>query len=674
MKGISINSRGKWITVFVVAVALIFLLNLFNIQIFKGADKKDAAVKSVDVEVGAPRGEIYDTNGVPLASNKQVCSVVINHLTFPSASDSQGRNEILSSLIDLFQKHGIEWKDELPIEIKNGKLKFKKDKENEVSYLKSEAFLDINYYATVENCFDALCERYKLSSYDIKKARDIASVYYSMMKDGFNPSNPYIFAEDVNDSVVNVLKERSDEFAGVDIEITSERVYSDGSIAPHVLGIVGKISSEEYEASKEDGYKMNDVIGKSGIEGIYESYLKGTSGVKNVTVDASGTKTEKYVQEPVAGNNVILTINKDIQKTAQEALAETIENLKKDNSSVKAGSVVVMDTRSNAVLACANYPTFNLDTYSKDYEALSKDTSKPLWDRALRSAYTPGSTIKLAVAMAGLEEDKIDGDTIVTCKHTYTHYRDYQPTCTGWHGNQNVIYALYNSCNIFFYETSRLLGIEKLNSYFQMFGLGEETGIELPETTGMVDSVAYRNSVGDIWTPGLTIQAGIGHGGNQFSPIQLCSYVSTVANKGKRYKAHFVKSIKSSDYSETIYEAKEEVLSQADFKDENWDLVYRGMLLVGDRYFSDVNRAGVRVCAKTGTTTIRKGTETQKEINNGLSVSFAPYENPEIAVAVVIEGASSGGSTTPVANKIMKAYFSQSGSGEKTEYEGTLLN
>lgn len=672
MKGVSINSRGKWITVFIVTVFLIFLFNLFNLQIFRAEDKRQAAVKSANVEVSAPRGEIYDRNGYPLATNKQVNSVIIDYLTFPSSSQTKERNERLSKLIDLFQKHGIEWNDELPIEIKGGKLSFTDD-ETSVSYLKSDAFLDLNYYATVQNCFDALCERYDLQGYSMKKARDIASVYYSMTKDGFNPSTPYIFAEDVDESVVNVLKERSDEFGGVDIEITSERQYFDGSIAPHVLGIVGKISTEELKANEDKGYKMNDMIGKNGIEYAYESYLRGTPGVKSVTVDANGTKTEKYVKEPIPGNDIVLTIDYNSQKTAQDALRDTIVKMSKDEPAVNAGAVVVMDAKTNEILACANYPSFNLDTYYDDYNSLFKDSRKPLWDRALRSAYTPGSTIKLAVAMAGLEEKKIDGDTIIRCTHTYTHYKDYQPTCTGWHGNQNVVYALFNSCNIFFYETSRLLGIDKLNSYFAMFGLGEETGVELPETTGMVDSVAYRNSIGDIWTPGLTIQAGIGHAGNQFSPVQLCSYVSTVANEGKRYKAHFVKKIKTSDHSETVLEQSTEFLSQADFKKENWKLVKDGMRLVGDNYFSEIVNMGIPVCAKTGTTTIRKESDNQKEVNNGLSVSFAPADDPQICVAVVIEGATSGGSTTPVARAVMKEYFSRNGKGEVNQYEGTLL-
>lgn len=675
MKNTKVRKRTKFILTFIVVLFAAFLIHLFDVQVFQAEEQKDAAVKSVDVKVEASRGEIYDCNGYPLATNKQVNSIIIDYLTFPSASDSKSRNKIISSLVSLFDTNGIEWNDDLPIKVKNGKVVFEKDKDSEIDYLKSAAFLDLNYYASVENCFDALVDRFSLSDYSIKEARNIASVYYSMVKDGFNSSTPFVFASDVSQDVVNVIKEQSSTYKGVDVQVRSKRVYTDGSIAPHIIGIVGNISREEYENKKDSGYTMNDVIGKTGLEYSLEEYLRGTEGVKNITVDSSGNKTETYVKEPVAGDSVVLTIDRNIQKTAQDALKSLITEQQQTNKNVKAGSVVVLDTKTNAVLACANYPTYNLNSYEKDYASLSADSTKPLWNRALRSTYTPGSTIKPCVAMAGLEEGVIDGSTTVYCSGRYTHYQDYQPGCTGHHGTQTVVSALFNSCNIFFYETARLLGIEKLNDYFTMFGFGEKTGVELTENSGTVDTVEHRTSKGEIWTPGLTIQAGIGHGDNQFTPMQLGVYASTIANRGIRYKAHFVKTIKTADSSQTVVEEETQVLSQANFKKKNWDLVYNGMLLVGTKSYADFSAVPETVAAKTGTTTVKKAiTGVREEVNNGFIVAFAPYEKPEIAVAVVIEGASSGGSTAPVVSAVMKAYFDKTQNSETVQKENTLID
>lgn len=675
MKNTKVRKRTKFIITFIIVLFAAFLVHLFDIQVFQAEEQKDAAVKSVDVSVEAARGEIYDCNGYPLATNKQVNSIVIDYLTFPSSSDAKSRNEIIDSLVTLFESNKIEWNDDLPIKVKKGKVVFDSDKESEIDYLKSSAFLDLNYYASVENCFDALVERYSLGEYSLKKARNIASVYYSMVKDGFNSSTPFVFAQDVSQDVVNVIKEQSSTYKGVDVQVRSKRVYTDGTIAPHIIGIVGNISAEEYEKKKDSGYTMNDVIGKNGLEYSLEDYLRGTPGTKNITVDSSGNKTETYVKEPVAGDSVVLTIDRNIQKTAQEALASLITEQHKTNSNVKAGSVVVLDTKTNAVLACANYPTYDLNSYDKDYASLSADSTKPLWNRALRSTYTPGSTIKPCVAMAGLEEGVIDSSTTVYCSGRYTHYQDYQPGCTGHHGTQTVVSALFNSCNIFFYETARLLGIEKLNDYFTMFGFGEKTGVELTENSGTVDTVEHRTSKGEIWTPGLTIQAGIGHGDNQFTPMQLGVYASTIANRGIRYKAHFVKTIKTADQIQTVAQEETQILSRADFKKKNWDLVYNGMLLVGTKSYADFSSVPETVAAKTGTTTVKKAiTGVREEVNNGFIVAFAPYKDPQIAVAVVIEGASSGGSTAPVVSAVMKAYFEKTQNSETVQKENTLID
>lgn len=675
MSGKTAKNRNIITFTLIGVLFLVFLVHLFNIQVL-GTDKSgDSAVSVVTVPVDAIRGEIYDRDGYPLVTNKQVNKLIFNYLNFPK--DYTERNKIIIALIRMFDKNGVEWNDELPILInKKGALTFDSEKENEVSYLKSEAFLDLNYYANVNNCFDALCSKYKLEEYSTKDARDIASVYYSMVKDGFNTGRNYEFATDVSSELVSAIKERSDEFPGVDVQVASEREYYDGTLAPHILGIVANISEEEYESKKEEGYTINDVIGKSGIELAMESYLRGTNGEKTITTDADGNKTEEYTVKPVQGDTVILTIKRDLQKVAQDALEKGVKDLQEstERSYRLSGSVVVMDTNSNEVLAMASYPTYDNSTYQDNYNKLLSDERKPLWNRALRSTYTPGSTIKPAVAMAGLEEGVISGNTGVVCNGVYRYYKDYQPGCTNIHGYQNVVRALFNSCNIFFYETSRLLGIEKLNSYFAMFGLGEPTGIELTESEGIVDSVEHREQTGVLWTPGLTIQAGIGHGDNQFTPVQLCAYVSTIANRGTRYKTHVVKSVKSADLSETKLENSAQILSKANFSDKNWDLVHQGMLLVGTQSYARFDNVPCKVAAKTGTTTVAKRVGgTMIETYNGFIIAFAPYEKPEIAICVAVEGAGSGGSTAPIAAAILEEYFAEKDTSETVQNENILL-
>lgn len=669
------ETKRETVVICIFAVIFIFFgVNLFRIQILDSKQESQASVSSYTVTVEAVRGEILDRNGYPLVTNKQVNKIVFSYERFPK--DYGERNEIIKALITLFDKNGVEWNDNLPIELIGGKLAFSEGKDNEISYLKSEAFLHLNYYATVENCFKALSDRYGLSDMPLNQARDVASVYYSMVKNGFNTGRNYVFATDVPGELVSVIMEKSDIFPGVNLQISSEREYTDGTVAPHVLGMVGSISEGEYESYKELGYTKNDVVGKSGVELAFEGQLRGTSGVKTVTVDSSGKKSEVYTVEPVNGNTVILTIDYELQKVAQQALEDGVKLLEDKNSRdyPMSGAVVVMDTRTNECLAIASYPTYDNSTYAENAAQLNADEATPLWNRALRSTYTPGSTIKPAVAMAGLEEGVITSDTKITCAGIYRYYEDYQPRCTDSHGKQNAVNALFNSCNIFFYETSRLLGIEKLNSYFTMFGLGEKTGIELNESSGTVDSVALREQKGEIWTPGLTIQAGIGHGDNQFTPIQLCSYVSTIANRGVRYKASIIKSVRTPDLSGTVSETETQILSQADFAAQNWDTVHKGMLKVGTESYADFSGVPVKVAAKTGTTTIEKRVNGKKiETYNGFIITFAPYENPEIAISVVVEGAGSGGSTAPIASAIMEYYFATKDTTETDNGENTLL-
>lgn len=655
-----LNSRNRILIGIVFAIFVLFGINLFRLQVVNADSSGEKAVKASTVKVEAARGEMYDRNGKLLVTNKQINSLIFEADYFPGQKEMESRVEIIDSLIKLFEERGEEWNDDLPIKIKNGKARFIEDKESDISYLKSKDFLNLNEYATAENCLDALISRYGLEEYSKKQARKIASVCYGMKRNLFSSSNPYTFSDEVSNELIATIKENSEFYRGVDVKIVTQREYIDGSIAPHIIGVVGAISAEEYKEKKDEGYSMTANIGKSGIEKKFESYLKGTDGEKSVVVKADGTKESVYTKNPINGGNLILAIDYDTQKTAQDSLEYLVtEKLKDVRSYQLVGSVVVQDIESGDVIASASYPTYDLDTYWEKAGELNTDKLSPLWNRAIQSTYTPGSTMKLAVAMAGLEEGIITGSSYsVSCKHIYNYYSDYKPKCLGYHGSQNVVNAIYNSCNIFFYEVSRLLGISKLNEYSTMFGLGTKTGVELNESEGTLDSIDSRAAKGETWTPGLTLQAGIGHGNNQFTPMQLCSYVATVARKGTRLSAHYVKSIMSSDFSQTLYKTETQTLSQADFSATSWKFVEEGMRKVGDHYFKN---AVVPVCAKTGTTTVNKTINGKTvESNNGILVCYAPANDPEIAISIVIEGASGGASTASLAVDIINEYFGNS--------------
>lgn len=672
------TAAGFFAVVFFFAL---FFADLFRIQVVHAEDysTQKVALRSSETTVKAARGEILDCNGVPLVTNEQVNSVVLDASYFPSTKEQTRRNEILYTLIRLTEAVGVEWNDNLPLVFDgNGNIQYKENADSDITFLKSRDVLHLNSYATAQNCFDSLVEKFSLQEYSAQDARKIASVCYSLKKISFSAANPFTFADDVPNELAAKLKENSAELAGVDIRVTTRRKYADGTVAPHILGVVGKLNAEEYttkksaydEASANEAlsaaekqtlslraYAMDDTIGKFGIESAMEDYLRGTNGVMTTTTDAEGNKDSEITTAPVDGNAVILTIDSAFQKQVQDALAAFIQNYRDKESIPAVGSAVVLDVKSGAVLACATYPSYNLSTYYDDYSTLAADKSSPLWNRALLSTYEPGSTMKPAIALAGLEEGIITESTHFRCTHVYTQFPDTPFKCLGYHGSIDVKEALNQSCNIYFYETGRLLGINKMNEYCTRFGLGQKTGVEIPESSGVLASISYREAHGGIWYPGDTVQAAIGQSDNLFTPIQLANYAATIANGGTRYQAHFVKSVKSADYKETLLENNGTVLNETGISANNIRIVKEGMLRLGSR-LSAFKDLPVQVAAKTGTA------ESKAKVNgsiveglNGFMISFAPYDDPEIAVAIAIENLNSGSATAVLMADIYKAYF-----------------
>ena len=678
-----------------VIIGLLFLFLVFALvktQLID-ADQYKAAADSLAVSsssVKASRGEILDCNGKPLVTNRQGNSVVFKYSDFPSSKKQNERNDLIFSLINLFDKNDIEWRDPLPLQYKKGKLIIDKEKETEFEYMVSENMLEMEKgkKSTAEECLDALIERYGLEGYNREDARKIASVCFGMKYSYFGASSPYTFAEDVPTEIVSAIKEKNSIFPGVDAESVSYREYSDKTSYSHILGVVGSISAEEYELEtaklteklnddtltakeikvlKNNAYTLNDSYGKSGIESTMENYLRGVNGIKTTTTNSDGSVTEDYLSKPQQGNTVVTTIDSELQKVAAQALQEMLIDNKNSSFFGTAGAMVVMNCKTGAVLANVSLPTYDITRYFKDYSKLAADTESPLWNRGLQSAYAPGSTMKPAISIAALEEEAADINTTCYCGGSYT-LEDQTFKCLQSHGYLNVTSALEKSCNIYYFEMGKKLGIDKMNKYCGLLGLGQKTGVELPEAEGVLASIANKEAAGQVWNPGDTVQAAIGQSDNLFTPLQLANYCATIANGGTRYKPYIIKSVLSADMSEVIYETQPEVLNTINVSEKTLKIVKQGMRQVvqnggSSYYFKDciVDAAG-----KTGTSQLKRTTESGvvMDCNNGFFISFAPYDDPEIAIAIVAENALTGSQTSQAAVPVYNYYF-----GQKTSFD-----
>ena len=657
------EKKGRFIAMVIIFVCLtaVFVFTLAKNQLIDGKTETASNTASVETtEVKATRGQIFDRNGNVIVGNRQGNDVVFNAAEFPEYSKQEERNKLIKSLIDLFETNKVEWNDDMPIVLDaNGNYQFAEDREKDIETMKSRDILRLNKYATADDCMNELVERYKLEGYSKSDARKIASVCYEMKINNFNSANPYTFATDVSDLVASVIKENSGFYKGVDVQIANYREYTDGTLAPHIIGVTGVISAEEYAEFKNDGYGMDDIVGKTGIEQLYEKQLKGKNGKKIVTTALDGTQT--IVTEGLEnGDNVFLTLDAGLQKVTQDALADKINSL--DSANKGGGAAVVMNCKTGEILAIATYPSYDLNSYYKDYDKLVKDANSPLFNRALLSTYAPGSTAKVSTAIGILEEGVADENSTIECTGTYKYglVCNNNPDTT----TIDIRTAIQDSCNIYFYHFGgELLGIEKMNMYREMLGLGQPTGIELYENTGVLDSPSYRASLGQKWQTGFSLQSAIGQAGNLFTPLQLCNYVSTIANGGTRYSAHLIKSVYSADNSTLIEEKKPEVVCETGFKKKNVQIIKEGMRRVATVTLKgSFDDSVVEVACKTGTS--RTKSTPEKTINgvkgiytNGFLITFAPYDDPEICVSIAVEGAYSGGSLAPIASSIYNYYY-----------------
>ncbi len=588
----------------------------------------------------APRGEILDSCGREIAINREGYNIVFNSAYL----NKEKLNDLILVLCDYLTEANTQWTDNLPLG-KNAPYGFTEDI--------SESFLSsigLAHYATSDNVFAKLTEIYELSSYSKEQARIIMGVRYSMTAADFSIANPYIFAEDVPSEVMQKVSEGRFLLDGVSVETAPFREYVDTDLAPHLIGTMGSIYKEEWEELKDKGYSYNDKVGKSGIEAYAEDTLRGTDGEITYYIDENGVVVDSVVtKEPIPGKTVILNIDKTIQDNTQAALADAIEELNSKGGACTGGAAVVMNVKTGAIYASANYPTYDMKTYAEDYQSILDNPNNPLINRAFQGIYPIGSTIKPIVAIAGIDNNLLRLGEYITCQGTYKHFHDYTPSCMSVHGSIGLNTALAKSCNYYFFETGRRVGATKLSEYYRNFGLGVNTGVEISDSSGLLAEVTEGS--------GDTLQIAIGQK-NAFTPLQLAVYTSTLANGGTRYKAKLINSIVSYDLKETYTSSSGEVLNTVKISPEALEAVKKGMLSVtvdgtGSSVFSDY---AIKVGGKTGTSQ-------NQGIDHSIFIAFAPFENPEIAIAVVLEHGNSGFAAGSVVRAAMDAYFF---SGEKS--------
>lgn len=726
MEGKQFHIRTLVVAGILAALLLVFAGTLYQLQIVKGDEYRAAStVKIANVEtVEAARGEIVDRYGRSLVGNRATYEITLNTSVMGKEAE---RNAILLELIHICQDNGITWTDTLPISEdapftytsdsplvytdKEGKVQFNylgalldalplgKDilpgRWSQKDLDSASSVADLGTGLTAEEVIDGLRQYFLIDgSLSDADARALIGVLYEVnLRSQDIRQTEYIFAQDVNIDAISGIKEHS--LTGVTVSATTVRQYNTTSAA-HLLGRVSVIQAENWDNYKDKGYNMNDKVGIGGVEAAFEDYLRGESGTLIQELSTSGKVVSEYWKmdtetgetlAPKPGDNVMLTLDLRLQEKVEEVLASTIENLKSEDT--QGGAVVVQSVNDGSVLAMASYPTFDLSTIYQDteaYNAALNDPLKPFNNRATNGTYPPGSTFKPLVAIAALEEglvtptEKIqDTGTFQLPEEDHYPYGDWHPQCwyyrqyRGTHGWENLADALRDSCNIYFFTLGHWLGIDRIDQYAAQFGLGQTTGLELGEQKGWVAGPATSEALGMEWYGGNLLNAAIGQDNNMVTPLQLSNYIATLVNGGNHYATHLLKTVKSSDYSSTVYEYEPQLLNTLDLDPDNVQAVKKGMWEVANDpkssssvYFKDLP---VEVGAKTGSAQVASNVEA-----NALFVCFAPYDDPQIVISMVVERGASGSNLAQATAEIVDYYFSAENTMESVGTENTLLH
>ena len=682
------NFRFNIVTIFVYIIGIVLIVQLFNLQVVHGEEYREQSNTRLSrvSDIEPARGSIYDRSGNELAGVKTQNNI---EMYKTNISNEQLNNAILN-LMNLLNQHQIQVSNTFPIKINPFEFSIEGE---ELSKWKKKYKIDEN--ASAEQAFYKFVDKYEINNYNIEDSNKIIAIRYKITTTGYSATKSITIATDVNEEIVAQISERNSDFPGISISTEASRTYLAGNLAAHVIGYTGKIKEEEYNAQK-DIYDIDDIVGKTGIEYLFEEQLRGQDGEKQVEMSVDGTITGEYVsQNAIAGSDIILTIDSNLQQVTQTALEDCINKIRNGGFSqrydAQGGSAVVMNVNTGEVLATASYPTYEPQWFvggisQENWAYLSNDTRHPQINRATQAAYAPGSIFKMVTAIAGLETGTITSKEKILDTGIYKKYSDYQPKCWYYslygigHGYVNVTQALQHSCNCFFYETSDRMGIDVLAKYATHFGLGQKTGIELPsEKAGTLATREGKKS----WTPGQTLQAAIGQGLNNFTPMQIAKYISSIANGGNVVNPTIIKSILNSDGTEM---SREEIKNYTNEKlgiketndtiaisAESIEIAKEGMRMAaseaGGTAYSVFKKFNIEVAGKTGSAQAGKNANNE-DVTHAWFACFAPYEKPEVAVVVMIENGAHGNYAAEVARDILTQYF---GMNESTEVNESTL-
>lgn len=677
MKARKENEKARYniLTILVYIIGIVLLAQLFNLQIVNGEEYRQTSNTKLTREsiLEADRGNIKDSSGVKLATVDTQSSVEL----YKTKIDNETLNNTILNLINILNANGDTYVDNFLVDINPYRFKL----ESEDSQKKWKKANNIDENASAEETFNYFKDKYKISTDNVEDARKIMAIRYEISYKGYSNTKSIQIAKNISLNSMNQITEQNSKFPGATITENSKRVYTLGNTASHVIGRIGMIEDSELK-EYDSRYDQNDMVGKSGIEYIFEKYLKGTNGVKQIDMDVNGTTTDEYIsKEAVAGSDIILTIDSKLQAITEEALKANIEKIARGGFGrvygADAGSAVVLNVKTGEVIAMASYPDYNpsdfangIDTNTWNYYINGE--TKPLENKAISMNYSPGSTFKMVTALAGLETGAITTTEKIndTGVYPYAHHPVcwYYTSYHSGHGRLNVSQAIQHSCNYFFYEVGKRIGIDTLAKYAYYLGLGHKTGIELNgEANGNLASSQRAVEENRQWYLGETLSAAIGQSYNTFTPLQMAKYVAMVANGGKKIDVTIVKSIVNADGSEVPrneYESyvneklglTEDDTEELNFSQENINAVLEGMRGVtsesGGTAYSTFKDFDIEVGGKTGSA--QTGIEGK---TNAWFVGFAPFDDPEIAIVVFVRNGGHGGYTAEVAKEIIAQYF-----------------
>jgi len=687
------NLRFNIITILVYIVGIVLLVQLFNLQVVNGETYREQSNTRLSrvSSIQAARGSIFDRSGNELAGVKTQNDVEI----YKTNISNEELNKSILNLVNLLSNYQIPIEYTFPVTINPFEYTIEGE---ELTKWKKKYKIDEE--ATAEQAFYKFKDKYEISTNDISEITKIIALRYKITTTGYSATKSITIATDVNEEIVAQISERNSDFPGISIETSASRTYLTGNLAAHVIGYTGKIKEDEYNKNK-DIYDIDDIVGKTGIESLFEEQLRGKDGEKQVEMSVDGTITgEQVTQNAIAGSDVILTIDSNLQQVTQTALENCINKIKSGGFSqtydAQGGATVIMNVNTGEVLATASYPTYEPQWFvggisQENWAYLRDDTRHPQMNKAIQATYEPGSIFKMVTAIAGLESGSITSkekirDTGVYKKYNLEKNCWYYTSYHRGHGYLNVTQALQHSCNYFFYEAGDRMGIDNLSKYALHFGLGKKTGIELPsEKSGVLASKAANSEIrpGTSVGPGYVLNAAIGQGDNSFTPMQIAKYISSIANGGTVVNPTIIKSVLNSDGTE---QSREEIESYTNEKlgiettddgiaisAESIAIAKEGMRMAaseaGGTAYNVFKNFNIEVAGKTGSAEAGKDQSGNDKVNAWF-VCFAPYDKPEVAVVVMIENGGHGNYAAEVARDVLTQYF---GMNESTQVNESTL-